>query len=741
MLSLEVIGVFIATVGNILLGLFTLLKNPKSATGKLFFCFTLVLALYIGFNHVATIQTANAAAGFWVRAVMANAVLVNVFFFFLVDTFPKNKMHMSKLVFWGSILVSILLIPMAMSNLIFSSVSLEQGVIKSSPGLGMPAFLLHTLVFLGGGFLLLIGRFRRARGVEKSQIRFFLAGTIFMFLSLLVTNLVLVVLFNNAAFVALLPLYTLVFVGCISYSIARHQFLDINYFVARAVVYTVVIGLTALMFPIAVYLLSQMFLEIHFTNQELTALIIIVVAVSLSFQAVRRVIESFTDRIFFQGRYNTNEVLSTLSHVMASTLRLEDVAHGVLDVLLLQLRLSRGAIIVTKDDLVVDVLSAGYAPFPTLNEVDVKRMTTTRDLLNIDELEDESIKNILRSLEASVVVHLRTDGEQIGLLVLGAKLSGDIYSRQDLALLDILAPEAAVAVQNAFAYEEIRRFNVTLQEEVDHATQDLQQANLKLKDLDKLKDEFVSLASHELRTPLTAIRSYIWMTLSGKGGEITDKQKYYLDRASVSANRLIRLVNGMLNISRIESGRMAMQPARVDIVRLARAVLDEVQPKIMELGLIVDIQTLESSIDVVIDSDKIQEVLMNFIGNAMKFTPRGGTIHLRLKSEGQLVWVDVQDSGVGIDPADVGKLFTKFGALRTGGTSDAIASQSTGLGLYISKTIVSMHGGSVRVISEGLGKGSIFGFSLPKYSPDTLVQMQQKYAKDGLGIIHSEVDI
>ena len=741
MLSLEVIGVVIATSGNILLGLFTLLKNPKSATGKLFFCFTLVLALYIGFNHIATVQTANDAAGFWVRTVMANAVLVNVFFFFLVDTFPKNRMHMSRLVFWASVFVSLMLIPMAMSDLIFSSVSIDSGVIKSNPGLGMPAFLLHTLVFLGGGFLLLIGRYRSSHGVEKSQMRFFLAGTVFMFLSLLVTNLVLVVVFNNAAFVALLPLYTLVFVGCISYSIARHQFLDINYFVARAVVYAIVIGLTALIFPVAVYLLSQIFLEIHFTTQELTALIFIVVIVSLSFQGVRRVIESFTDKIFFQGRYDTNAVLSTLSHVMASTLRLEDVTHGVLDVLLRQLRLARGAIIVTKDDLVVDVLSAGYSPFPTLVEENVKRLSATRDLLNIDELEDESVKDLMRSLESSVVVHLRTDGKQIGLLVLGAKLSGDIYSRQDLALLDILAPEAAVAVQNAFAYEEIRRFNVTLQEKVDRATQDLLAANLKLKDLDKLKDEFVSLASHELRTPLTAIRSYIWMTLSGKGGEITEKQKYYLDRASVSANRLIRLVNGMLNISRIESGRMAMQPAQVDIVRLTRMVLDEVQPKLMELGLMVDIQSSVPSIDVVADSDKIQEVFMNFIGNAMKFTPRGGKIHIKLTLEGQLIWVDIQDSGVGIDPTDVGKLFTKFGALRTGGTSDAIASQSTGLGLYISKTIVSMHGGSVRVVSEGLGKGSTFGFSLPKFSPDTLVQMQQKYAKDGLGIIHSEFDI
>jgi signal transduction histidine kinase len=740
MLPFEVIGVLIATIGNILLGLFTLLKNYKSATGRLFFCFTLVLALYIGLNHVATIQTTNLAADFWVRLVMTNALLVNLFFFLLVDTFPRPKIHMNAFVFWASIFVTVLLFPLTLTHLVFSSITVQQGVIKSIPGLGMPAFLLHTVVFLGGGFLLLIQRFRKSRGIEKVQMRFFLAGTIFMFLSLLITNLVLVVVFNNAAFVALLPVYTLVFVGCISYSIARHQFLDISFFVARAVVYTVLIALTALIFPLVIYLLSRTFFEIHFSNNELIVLISIIVVISLTFQQMRRVIESFTDRIFFQGRYETDEVLNSLSHIMASTLRLEDLTHGLLEVLLRQLRISRGAIIVTQGELVVDVLSQGYDPFPTLVESEIKRLTATRNLINIDEVEDEGIKSIMKSLDASVLVHLRTEGAQIGLLVLGAKLSGDIYSHQDLSLFDILAPEAAVAVQNSFAYEEIRRFNITLQDEVDRATEDLRLANVKLQDLDKLKDEFVSLASHELRTPLTAIRSYIWMTLSGKGGEINEKQKYYLERASVSTDRLIRLVNGMLNISRIESGRMAMHVSRVNMAEFVGSVLDEIRPKLAELKLHIDVREIDSLLDVAADADKIHEVLMNFIGNAMKFTPQDGTITIDVHKKEDFVCVDVYDTGMGIAADDLGKLFTKFGALRTGATPEAIAVQSTGLGLYISKTIITMHGGRVYAASEGLGKGSTFSFSLPLYTEQKQKELQARYSSDGLGLIRTTIE-
>lgn len=742
MLSLEVIGVIVATIGNILLGLVTLLKNPKSATGKLFFCFTFVLALYIGLNHVATSQTTSEAAGFWVRMVMTNAILVNVLFFFLVDTFPRPKMHMNSLVFWASIVVSILLFPITLTYLIFSTVTLQQGVIQSVPGLGMPAFLLHTVVFLGGGFLLLIQRFRTSKGIERSQMRFFLFGTVFMFLSLLITNLVFVVLFNNTTFVALLPLYTLVFVGCISYSVVRHQFLDISYFVARAVVYAILIGLTALIFPFAIYVLSRVFFEIHFSNQELTALIGITVVMLFSFQGVRQLIEFVTDKIFFQGKYNTNEVLSTLSHVMASTIRLEDLSHGLLEVLLRQLRISRGAIILTQKDLVVDVLSEGYDSFPTLIESDVKQIIATRDLLNSDEMDDENMKSIMRSLDATVIVHLRTGGTQIGLLFLGAKLSGDIYSRQDISLLDILASEAAVAVQNSFAYEEIRRFNRTLEAEVAHATDDLRQANEKLTQLDKLKDEFVSLASHELRTPLTSIRSYLWMALSGKGGDVNEKQKYYLDRAFLSADRLIRLVNDMLNISRIESGRLAVQFSRIDIQPLIQEVIAEVQPKIDEQGLTLTITAQEERLpDVIADVDKIKEVLINFIGNSIKFTPRGGTITVSATCVHEYVKVSVADTGIGFGPEDIEKLFQKFSTLSANAQAQSKQFQSTGLGLYISKSIISMHTGEVNADSSGHNKGSVFSFTLPIYTPKKREDLQRKYVMDGLGIIHSSLDI
>jgi signal transduction histidine kinase len=736
MLPVELLSAVLASLGNIFLGLFTLRKNPRSATGKLFFSFTFVLALYIGANFLATHQTTDEGAGLWVRGVMTLALAINVLFYLLVDTFPEGKIRTHRFVLWASLLTTLMLVPITVTNLIFQSVTIDHGAVKQVPGLGMPAFLLHTLVFLGGGFMRLIQRFRSSRGIEKTQIRFFLAGTVFMFVSLLVTNLVFVVLFNNSALVGLLPLYTLVFVGCISYAIIRHRFLDINLLVVRAVMYTLLLVFVAVTFSLGVSFLGRVFLQVHFTQQEQWVLIGITILITALYQWVRQLLERLTDRIFFQGRYDTHDVLNALSHVMASTLRLEDVTHGLLDIVLRELRITKGAFILVHDDLVTDVLSQGFKPFPTLAEEDVKILLATRETLDSEEVTDKTVKDVLQRLDASLVVHLRTEGTQIGLLILGPKSSGDIFSGQDLSLFEIFAPEAAVAIQNALAYEEIRRFTVTLQDEVARSTEDLRKANVRLQDLDKLKDEFVSLASHELRTPLTAIRSYLWIALSGKGGPLSEKLQYYINRSYLSTERLIKLVNDMLNISRIESGRMAVQFVRTDPRKLIDDVIADVRPRFDEQGIHLSEQYPDAIPDVIADVDKIKEVLVNFFSNSIKFTPRGGTISVRVESQDGSVRISVSDTGIGFLKGEADKLFKKFGTLASTSSSNQ-AFQSTGLGLYISKSIVGMHGGTISASSEGVGKGATFWFTLPVYTPAKREDLQRRFAYDGLGIIHN----
>ena len=292
---------------------------------------------------------------------------------------------------------------------------------------------------------------------------------------------------------------------------------------------------------------------------------------------------------------------------------------------------------------------------------------------------------------------------------MGNKLSGDIFTEQDIRLIEILTPEAAIAIQNAKAYEEIRRFNITLQEEVNKATKDLQEANIKLQELDKLKDEFVSLASHELRTPMTAIKGSLSTILDGYTGQINASTKEFLTAAFNENDRLIRLVNNLLNISRIEAGRITFTITKIDLDKLIKEVVKNLQMSATEKNLTLMYKDDNLPSIIMGDEDKVKEILINLIGNALKFTHQGGVTVSVFEKDNQ-VTTAVSDTGHGIAKEDQDLLFKKFSQVRG---SYAKQSGGTGLGLYISKKMIEGMKGNIWLESE-VGKGSTFYFSLPK---------------------------
>jgi signal transduction histidine kinase len=242
------------------------------------------------------------------------------------------------------------------------------------------------------------------------------------------------------------------------------------------------------------------------------------------------------------------------------------------------------------------------------------------------------------------------------------------------------------------------------------ATEQIQETNEKLEYVDKLKDEFVSLASHELRTPMTAIKSYTWLIINGKAGPLENKAKEYLNRIYISTERLIRLVNEMLNISRIESGKVKLNLESVDIKQLIGEIQKEFQPKAEELGLTWTAEVPESLPHLMIDREKIHQVFENLIDNALKYTNKGGSVRIRCVPGTEHIEFSITDTGKGIHPADMPKLFSKFGRLE--GSYVSITGSGSGLGLYISKQYVELHRGKIWAYSD-LDKGSTFVFTLP----------------------------
>jgi len=237
----------------------------------------------------------------------------------------------------------------------------------------------------------------------------------------------------------------------------------------------------------------------------------------------------------------------------------------------------------------------------------------------------------------------------------------------------------------------------------------LQELTEKLKALDEQKDTFISMAAHELRAPMTAIKGYVSMVMEGDTGDIPEKARGFLADASNITDRLVRLVNNMLNVSRIEEGRMVFQVETENLSQVVRAVFNQFVAEAERKNLTYKLEIPTEVKDMVeVDPDRIQEVIGNFLSNAIKYTDQGSVKVKLFQPKEDTIRCEVVDTGPGISKEEQSKLFQKFYRVE----SNVGKTTGTGLGLYIARLLVEKFGGKIGVISE-VGKGSTFWFELP----------------------------
>lgn len=231
----------------------------------------------------------------------------------------------------------------------------------------------------------------------------------------------------------------------------------------------------------------------------------------------------------------------------------------------------------------------------------------------------------------------------------------------------------------------------------------------KMKEVEQLKSDFVANVSHELRSPLAAIQKNLAIILDQTAGAINDNQKEFLALAKGNVERLTRLINDLLDLSKIESGKMELKRSRIDLSSLIRNAVIAFTGWFREKGITAHLELPKTPLEAEVDGDKITQVLNNLISNALKFTPEKGQIRVALK-EADPLEVSVADSGIGIAPQDLARIFNKFEQVSSQQTNGI---HGTGLGLPLAKEIVERHGGKVWVRSD-IGKGSVFTFTLPR---------------------------
>lgn len=575
------------------------------------------------------------------------------------------------------------------------------------------AYYLFYLWYIPGlfsaSYYILFRKYRTGSPLLKQQILYVLLGLTGASLLGMTSNLVLPTMgyfeFNWIGQVTLF-----IWVGSVAYAIIRHRLMDIRLVVARTLSYSILLTLIAIFYVFSLFVVGSFFLPMNTSREQLLVSVALSLIVAFTFQPLRRWLERVTDQIFFKEGYNSEELLGSLSRFIASTLDIEELGGGVIKMILSKMKASRGALVLLENHQAIRVEEVNYQQSLKVSRSDTTTLISAQPQpLVFEELPEGKIKDLLRKLDITICLSLTVKDTQIGLLTLGEKSSGDIYSVQDIEVLRILAPQLSIALQNAQAFEEIKNFSHTLEKKVDEATAELKLANTKLKEMSALKDEFVSVASHELRAPMTTIKGYLSMVLEGDTGKVDPKTKEFLDNAYEGNERMIRLVNNMLNVSRIESGRLVINLTDVRLEDSIAAVITDFKIEADQKGLkLVFRKPAKPLPPVRVDPDRIKEVIGNLVGNAVKFTEKGSvTVTCRL-AKGQVV-TEVADTGPGISSENQAKLFQKFSQV---GDQGAVMQKGSGLGLYICKNLVEDFGGKIWLESAA-GKGTSFFFSLP----------------------------
>ncbi len=300
-----------------------------------------------------------------------------------------------------------------------------------------------------------------------------------------------------------------------------------------------------------------------------------------------------------------------------------------------------------------------------------------------------------------ISIPLILEDKVIGVLNCTDKIDGEVFTNEDLSLLTMVGNQSAVVIHNARLYNRLKI------------------ANKELEMLNQLKTDLVSTVSHELRTPLTIIHEGINLAMDPITGEINQTQRECLMIALDGTDRLFRMVSGLLDLSKIEAGRIVLKRDRANVKELVDKLKPLLQKQINKKSLVLKTDVPDNLEDVYIDSDKISQIIINLTGNAVKFTSQGGTITIKAKmltdvedkKKREFLQFSVSDTGMGIKEEDLEKIFDKF---YRSTESRLKGIEGTGLGLPIAKSLVEAHNGRIWAESE-VGKGSTIYFTLPLY--------------------------
>lgn len=510
-----------------------------------------------------------------------------------------------------------------------------------------------------------------------------------------------------------------IFAFGLALSIAKYSFLDIKMVVTRTGVYIAALGVLVGNFALLSAFIAHNTFDANngesivvFSN---TAMFIVAI---LIYPEIKKFLDKVTNKFFYRDAYEPQLFLDQLSSTLGGNIEIGILLRHTAAVIEQNIKADCHIYVKETEKTPSRIMGTSQMELKSQDFNLIRdELATIADKTVVTEQLAEHYREFKKALESSniavissMITSYAANKEATAYLMLSPKKSGNAYTKQDISIINIITDELLIAIQNALRFEEIQSFNITLQNRINDATSKLKRSNEKLKEMDETKDEFISMASHQLRTPLTSVKGYLSMVLDGDAGKITDTQQQLLNQAYVSSQRMVYLIADLLNVSRLKTGRFVINAAPANLADMVESEVAQLREVAKARDLTLTFNKPDEFPVLVLDETKTRQVVMNFIDNAIYYTPKGGKIKIELKTDRSSVYCMVKDNGLGVPKAEQPHMFTKF--YRAKNAQNA-RPDGTGLGLFMAKKVITDQGGTI-LFESTENKGSTFGFKFDK---------------------------
>ncbi|MFA6106929.1 MAG: ATP-binding protein [Patescibacteria group bacterium] len=723
---------------SLILGVFVILKSRNSKNLSFFiFCF-FVASWSLGYYFWQIADDAISAL-FWCRALMAAAILIPVsylhFVYALVDLVEKRK----KFLIFSYGLFSLFLL----GDLTPYFVSHIEPILnfKYWPIAGhlYSVFLVVWFFYVVYSTFLLYDKYKKSFGIIRLQLKYVMLGMIIGFAGGSTNYL----LWYRIPVLPVGNILVSIYVAFSAYAIIRYRLMDIRIVARRIFIYFGAGAFTYGFFYFTIWLYSRAFGGI-FTSGAYAAGLVVAPLFVFGFYRIDGGLRKFANKYLFVSLYNYQETITRLTDELNNYIDLSKIINLIVETIKKTMQLDRaGVLLINSETRPISFQIAKVIGFNRQNGISlVQDNFLTRHLEKIqkplvrDELtllardarsekDKESIETLhghMKKIEASLCLPLMSSKKLIGIIVLGAKISGDAYTSEDLELLNTLSKQAGIAIENARLYKQVGDFNKTLKDKVSVQTKDitakneelekkakeLKDGNEYLKKLLAMRSEFLDTASHQLRTPVSVIKGMLSMIL--EGGMPKDKIDEFLKASFEKSVKLTEIINDILRASETESEKFNLSFQSADLKEVLQKIVEDKKILAEKKGISLKLLLAGKISPVMIDEKYMTEAIGNLVDNSIKYTVKGG-VFIKAEEKERMIFIRVSDTGIGIPKEDEPKLFDKF--VRAKNAVNAYA-DGTGLGLYIVKKIITMHkGANVEIEWTEENKGTTFLITLP----------------------------